>query len=181
MLTELQRRKLIKLFSMYDTNNTGFVSRSDFDLLFKKMSSLRNWSVRSPKCMVLQDKLTRMWKGLSKQADLTHDKEVSLEEWLVYKESVLQNEQAYANEVQSLMELLFDVFDKNEDGYISQDEWGNFLSVYNVSPVYAAEVFPSLNKAEAGRLTKAELTTLVSAFYYSDDPANPANSIFGPY
>jgi len=181
MVTEIQRRKLVKLFSMYDTNNTGSVSRSDFDLLFKKMSSLRNWSLRSPKCLVLQDKLTRMWTNLSKQADLTHNKQVSLAEWLVYKESVLSHEQAYTDEVKSLMELLFDVFDKNGDGYISQDEWGEFLSAYNVSPVYAAEVFPALKKAEEGRLTKEELTALVYDFYYSNDPNNPANSMFGPY
>jgi Ca2+-binding EF-hand superfamily protein len=180
MLTEIQRRKLIKLFSMYDTNNTGAVSRDDFDLLFKKMSSLRNWSVRAPKCLVLQDKLSRMWKNLSKQADLSHNKQVSLDEWLTYKDGLLGNAQAYTDEVQSLIELLFDVFDKNEDGYISEEEWGQVLSVYNVSPIYAAEVFPALTK-EVGRITKEELIKLVYDFYYSDDPDNPANTMFGPY
>ena len=180
MLTEMQRRKLIKLFSMYDTNNTGWVSRDDFDLLFKKMSSLRNWSVRAPKCLVLQDKLARMWKSLSKQADLSRNKQVSLDEWIAYKETVLSNEQAYADEVQSLTELLFDVFDKNEDGYINEDEWGQVLSVYNISPIYAAEVFPALTKEE-NRITKEELIKLVYDFYHSDDPDNPANTMFGPY
>ncbi|MEO1144065.1 MAG: hypothetical protein AAFY26_00470 [Cyanobacteria bacterium J06638_22] len=83
--------------------------------------------------------------------------------------------------MQSLTELLFDVFDKNEDGYISEDEWGQVLSVYNISPIYAAEVFPALTITETDRVTKEELIKLVYDFYYSDDPDNPANTMFGPY
>jgi hypothetical protein len=67
MLTDLQKRKLTKLFSMYDSDYTGVLVKEDFDLMFDKLSTLRNWSLRSPRCLVLQDKLMRKWKGLEKR------------------------------------------------------------------------------------------------------------------
>lgn len=79
------------------------------------------------------------------------------------------------------MELLFDVFDKNEDAYLSQGERGSLLSAHNISPMYANEVFPPLSQSGEGRLTKKELAALVYDFHYSDDPSNPANSMFAPY
>ncbi|MEL7316354.1 MAG: hypothetical protein AAFN08_15645, partial [Cyanobacteria bacterium J06559_3] len=70
MLTDLQKRKLTKLFSMYDSDYTGTLVKDDFELMFKKLSTLRNWSRRSPRCLVLQDKLMRKWQGLEKKGDL---------------------------------------------------------------------------------------------------------------
>lgn len=37
MLTELQKRKLIKFFSMYDTNYDGALVCQDFENLVKKL------------------------------------------------------------------------------------------------------------------------------------------------
>jgi Ca2+-binding EF-hand superfamily protein len=181
MLTALQTRKLTKLFSMYDTNCTGVLMREDFDQLFKKMASVRNWSVRSPRCMVVQDLLTQMWNGLAKKADKSQDKAVCLEEWLAFKTEVLASAQSYAQEVNALMELVFDVFDQDSDGKLSQTDWERLLSVYNVSPVYGAIAFPALNPDADGLLTKECLLQWVQAFYYSDTPDDPANGMFGPF
>lgn len=181
MLTALQKRKLMKLFSMYDADCTGSLAKDDFELLLKKMASMRNWSVRSPRYLVMQDQLMRMWNGLAKKADKSHDKTISLNEWLAFKEDVLASETAYSKDVHPLMELIFDVFDEDEDGKLSEDDWGRLLSAYNVSPIYAAIAFPALTPEDDGRITKTSLLKSVRAFYYSDDENDPANGMFGPY
>ena len=181
MLTALQTRKLTKLFSMYDTNCTGVLMRDDFDQLFKKMASVRNWSVRSPRCMVVQDLLTQMWNGLAQKADKSHDKAVCIEEWLAFKTEVLASEKSYAQEVNALMELVFDVFDQDSDGKLGQPDWERLLSAYNVSPVYGAIAFSALNPDADGLITKERLLQWVHAFYYSDTPDDPANGMFGPF
>ena len=181
MLTDLQKRKLTKLFSMYDSDYTGTLVKDDFELMFKKLSTLRNWSRRSPRCIVLQDTLMRKWQGLAKKADTSHNKQVSRAEWLAYYDEVLADPKACSEEVASLMELIFDVFDQDEDGKVNQEEWGQLLAAFNESPVYASLIFPSLDRDQDGWLTKAEILQLFQSFCYSDDPNEPANSMFGPY
>lgn len=181
VLTDLQKRKLTKLFSMYDSNYAGILVKDDFELMFKKLSNLRNWSLRSPRCLVLQDKLMRKWEGLAKKADTAHNKQVSRAEWLAYYEDVLADSKACEEEVASLMDLIFDVFDQDEDGKVNQEDWGKLLSAFNESAVYAPLVFPTLDSDQDSWLTKAELMQLFRDFCYSDDPANPANGMFGPF
>lgn len=181
MLTDLQKRKLTKLFSLYDSNYTGVLVKKDFELMFEKLSTLRNWSRRSPRCIVLEDKLMRKWQKLRQKADTHQNKEVSIDEWLVYYDEVLADPQAYAEEIADLMDLIFDVFDSDEDGKINQQEWGHLLAAFNESPVYAPLVFPALDANQDGWLAKEEVLQLFRDFCSGDDPQSSANSMFGPY
>jgi Ca2+-binding EF-hand superfamily protein len=181
MLTDLQKRKLTKLFSMYDSDYTGALVKNDFDLMFKKLSKLRDWSKRSPRCIVLEDKLMRKWKGLAQKADTAHNQEVSIDEWLAYYDEVLADKQTCSEMVADLMEIVFDVFDQDEDGKVNQEEWGQLLAAFNESPVYAPQIFPTLDGDSDGWLTKPEILKLFQNFCTSDDPNEPANGMFGPY
>ena len=181
MLTELQTRKLIKLFSMYDAQYKGFIDCDDFDNIAKKLAGRRNWSLRSPRYITLSSQLTYDWKCLKRDADKVHDKHISIDEWLDYYDGVLSDSAKYQKSAQHLMDLVFDAFDHDEDGKICAGEWGEFLSVFNVSPVYAPMVFPKLDGDNSGFLTKDEIKSLFHDFFYSDDPNAPGNQMFGPY
>lgn len=181
MLGELQQRKLIKLFSMNDTTFSGSIARQDFETIIKRIAYLRNWSLRSPRYQILNNKYLHNWEALRKKADVAHDQRVSLAEWLAYQEAVMGDRKQYAEEVHALMEVVFDSFDRDEDGKIRQQEWGDFLSVHSISPVYAAQIFPTIDTNQDGFLTKDEVLKLIQEFYYSDNPEDPANFMFGPY
>jgi Ca2+-binding EF-hand superfamily protein len=104
-----------------------------------------------------------------------------LKEWLSYYQSVLENEQKYKEELHTLMELVFEIFDQNEDGKISEAEWEQLFSIYNICPIYAAEVFQKLDQNQDGSLDRSEVMDLIYHFFYSDNPDHPANRMFGPY
>ncbi|WP_225885397.1 EF-hand domain-containing protein [Leptolyngbya sp. KIOST-1] len=172
---------MTKLFSMYDSDYTGVLVKKDFELMFKKLSTLRNWSLRSPRCLILQDKLMRKWQGLEKKADTAHNHQVSRDEWLAYYDDSLSDTEPRADDILSLMETIFDVFDQDEDGKVNQEEWGQLLAAFNESPVYAPLVFPALDTDGDGWLTKVEFLQHFSDFCCSDDANHPANAMFGPY
>ncbi|NEQ45266.1 MAG: calcium-binding protein [Leptolyngbya sp. SIOISBB] len=181
MLTDLQKRKLTKLFSMYDSDYTGVLGKKDFELIGKKISTLCNWSKRSPRCIVLEEKLMQKWEGLEKKADTHHNAEISIDEWYAYYDDVLADAQACPEMIAELLELIFDAFDQDADGQISQVEWGQLLAIFNESPVYAPLIFPTLDQDHDGYLTKSEIRGLFINFCYSDDPDELANQMFGPY
>jgi len=181
MLTELQKRKLTKFFSMYDNRCDGVLICQDFESLIKKIANLKNLGLRSPKYYALQDQLMRKWNDLQNEADVNRDQKVSLEEWLNYYSSVLSDKERYHQTLRSLKATMFDAFDDDNNGKISQQEWAQLLSVYNISPVYAELVFPQLDANHDGFLTKDEMLHLIYDFFYSDDPTAIANSMFGPY
>ncbi|MEB3356303.1 MAG: EF-hand domain-containing protein [Synechococcales bacterium] len=180
MLTDLQKIKLTKLFGMYDAQNNGSLDVKDFENIAKKIAHFRNWSSRSPQYIILYEKLMRKWKSMLQRADTTHNKKVSLAEWLTYYDEALADQGTYANEIQTLMESLFESFDRDNDGLISQEEWGELLCVYSISPVYAPLIFSRLDGNEDGHLSKDEVMQLLQEFFYSNDPDTPANIMFGP-
>lgn len=181
MLTELQTRKLTKLFSMYDECCNGYLCKKDFEKIVKKLAGVRNWGLRSPRYLALMNQLELDWKGLNQSADTDHDQKVSIAEWLHYYERVLDDPQNYEQQVQTLMEMIFDVFSKDESEGLNQQSWGLLLSVYNVSPVYAPLIFPTLDIEKSGSINREHMLLLIRDFFYSNEPNLPANAMFGPY
>jgi len=181
MLTHFQKRKLTKLFSIFDSDYTGVLVRADFELMYKKLTTLRNWSKRSPRAIVLEDKLLRKWQHLEQKADTHKNDAISIDEWFAYYDEILADADACSNMVGELIELVFDVFDQDEDGKITQAEWGQLLTAFNESPVYAPIVFPALDTDQDGWLTKAEVRAHFINFCYGDTLDDPANQMFGPY
>ena len=181
MLTPLQTQKLTKFFSMYDTNCDGFLVAHDFEHIVKKLADLKHLGSRSSQYLALNDRFTRFWKSLESHADQNHDHKISLDEWLAYYEIILSDEQRYQDELHGVMDIVFEVFDDNGDAKISPEEWAHLFTIYNVSPVYAPEIFKQLDRNHDGFLDREEVMNLIYQFFYSDNEDELANRMFGPY
>ncbi len=181
MLTELQTRKLVKYFSMYDADCSGCIEAENFEQIAKKLAARRNWSFRSPRYLTLVNQFEYDWKHLRAAADKSHNGQVNLEEWLSYYDGVLNDSDRYYQSLRTLMNLVLEAFDVNEDGKIREPEWGEFLSIFNVSPVYAPRVFPVIDTDSNGYLDRAGLMSLLDDFFHSDESDCAANQMFGPY
>ena len=181
MLTELQTRKLLKLFCMYDGDRNGFLVCQDFEKIADRLATVKNLGSRSPKVLVLKERFIQVWKSLLNKADTSGDKQVSLTEWLSYYDEVLKDKEKYTKEVQSLMRLIFEVFDTDGDGNISQQEWAELFQVYNIHPAYAPLAFRRLDANQDGVLSKEEVLALIDDFFCGNSTDSEANSMFGPY
>lgn len=181
MLTELQNRKLLKLFCMYDGDQNQFLVKKDFEKIAIKIAEVKNIGSRSPKLMGLKERYARVWKSLSSKADDSGDKKVCLSEWLAYYEEILGDKEKYQEEVQALMKLIFEVFDDNGDGQISQQEWTELFQVYNIHPAYAPDSFKKLDTNGDGVISREEILSLIDDFFCGNDVNAVANSMFGPY
>ncbi len=181
MLTDIQTRKLTKLFRLYDANADGVLVRQDFIALATRLANLRQGLKASPHHGQILNHLQQDWDCLCAVADQNSDAQITLNEWLAYYEQVLNDIKQYASRVIALVTLLFDAFDQDNDGQISEHEWTSLLSVFNVQPIYARSIFINLDVNQDDCLNQDEVLTLIHDFFYVSEPSAPANFMFGPY
>ena len=181
MLTDIQIRKLTKLFRLYDANDDGVLVQQDFIALATRLANLRQDVRVSPHYDQILAHLQQDWMCLCEVADQNSDARITLGEWLAYYEQILNDIKQYASRVIALVRLLFDTFDQDGDGKISEQEWISLLSIFNVLPIYASSIFLNLDANQDGVLNQDEVLTLIHDFFYINEPSAPANFMFGPY
>jgi len=192
MLTDFQKRKLMKLFSMYDACNLGVLKISDFEQLAQRLADLRGWQPDTIPYEDITSKYLLLWNRM--RSEIKHKvlsqenieeattqirSQVSLEEWFIYYDIVL-NDPSYHEEILALTETVFTVVDTDESGHLDQQEWANFFRVYNIPVIYVAETFTRIDLDGNGVLTKDEVLTMIKEFYFSNDPEVSGNYMFGP-
>ncbi|MEO0396295.1 MAG: EF-hand domain-containing protein [Cyanobacteria bacterium P01_A01_bin.137] len=182
MLTDIQTRKLTKLFRLYDVNNDGVLVQEDFTALATRLAELRRGLQASPPHdeQILAH-LQQDWLCLCQAADQNQDASITLDEWLMYYDQILDDMKQYVSRVIALVTLLFAAFDQDSDGYISEHEWMSLLAIFNVLPIYASSIFLNLDVNQDGLLNQDEVLTLIHDFFYINEPSAPANFMFGPY
>lgn len=196
MLSELQKRKLTKLFSMYDAQNLGILKLSDFERLAQRLAELRDWKPDTLPYEDITSKFLLLWnrmraeikkktsnpvakQGSFEVIDAHARNQIDLEEWFTYYDIVLHDE-SYRSEILAFSSSLFSVIDTDGSGNLDKDEWVNFFRVYNIPVVYASETFKKIDRDDDGVLSMEEVLSTMHDFHFSNDPHIPANYMFGP-
>jgi Ca2+-binding EF-hand superfamily protein len=183
MLPELQKRKIIKLFTMYDAGNHGYLNFSDYEIIAHKLGDLKGWKSDEIEYQKLLNKYGYQWISMygfiKEKLQQKLENRIYLSEWLKYHELVLQAPE-HREEVKSLAKLVFDIVDLDESGNLDLNEWQNLFQIYNLPVVYASESFGKIDLNQDGVLSREELLSSLQEFYESNDPEFPGNYMFGP-
>ncbi len=179
MLSNLQTKKLTRLFQVYDIDDDGQIEASDFERVVENVRLLHGVDGRGADA--LRHAYMKRWERLRDSADLDGDRGVSLEEWLGFWERSLEDEAQLEAEVRAIADRLFSVFDLDEDDRIGRAEFADFYGVFGLSVSLAETVFVELDANGDGAITRDELVEMSRQFYDSDDVESPGNYLFGPY
>lgn len=179
-LTDLQKRKLTRFFTVYDQNHDGVIERSDYILLANNISKAKGFALDSPLSARLRECMLRVWGNLEHIADKNQDGSVTLEEFLAYRDQLHQDEIKF-NDLVSAGLTLFDVMDDNHDGQIELQEFISFYSFFQLDEALAVDVFAKLDVEKTGYLTREQLRIYSREFNLGNDPDAIGNGLFGPY
>lgn len=184
LLSDLQTRKLMKLFGMYDADNTGVLKLHNFQTLVDRLAALRGWRPDSGEYIRLSDRFMHRWLHMKAEIkDKIHggkDGGISIEEWLRFFGQVLIDN-SYRDPVHEVANLIFDAVDADASGHLSPDEWQQLFRVYGIPVIYAQEAFDHIDLRGDHQLSKDDVLQRVEEFYYSQDPHDPGNYMFGPF
>jgi Ca2+-binding EF-hand superfamily protein len=182
MLTPLQTKKLTRLFIVLDVDRDYTLERSDYDDVVANLAKIRGWTRGSPDYAVLEDLYIRTWEELQRLADKSGDGKVGLREFLDFHDLVMSTPELQEQITSATVDLLFRAFDRDQNGYVSVDDFRMFFAAYRIRDrAVADEAFRRIDVGGRGRVSRSEAAERVQEFYCSDSFDAPGNWLFGPY
>jgi Ca2+-binding EF-hand superfamily protein len=182
MLSDFQKTKLTYFFGLYDLNKNGYLHLEDFTGIAEKLCEKMEYKTGSKHHEFLVRKTVALFYRLL--SDIPHPDQqiIHLEEWLEFFEKAILKagmEENLEEYIEIIIGYLFDLFDENNDGYISVEEYKKVFEIYGIDIEYVDKAFDNLDLNKDYRLSRYELFHAVETFLISDDPLEKGNWIFG--
>lgn len=171
-------RKFRRWFEAVDADD-GNLTRRDMTSMSERYLAARNLAPESPGARRLTAALDGLWTGLIAGADGDGDGRVTFTEMSAHLVAELTAED-YAKQLGLIGELFFDLADANGDDRIDLAEFTHIFGASSrTSDDECAEVFNQLDLDATGALSRQEYHEALREFLYGEDPAAPANHLFG--
>lgn len=181
MLSELRRKKMARLFQVYDVNKSGSLEQSDFERIAANFCQIHGWQPESDGYQVMHQAQIAQWQQIQAMSDTNNDTKVSLAEYLGAYENIEDESAFYEATVNAIVDLTFDYFDRDQDGAMTAVEFSEVYAVFNLPAAEAEAAFAQMDESDDGRIHKTDALRLVREFYLSDDPEAAGNIFFGAY
>lgn len=179
-LTPFQKRKLEKMFAMFDLNRDGRVEERDFAHRVEAVARARGWDPESAEYRRNRSFALDEWENLRENAEVVDGGGVTLDAFLRWGEIFLGDREGVRAYARGDVQLLFDAMDTDGDERISADEYRTYLEVCGLDAAAADSFFAHADLDEDGRITRSEMTHAVEEFLLSEDPAAGGNFLLGP-
>lgn len=178
MLSDLQKKKISRLFQVFDANGDGYVEAADAERVAKRIAEIRGWSEDSEEYRKVRALYGEGIQALESQFD--DQGRVDLDGYLGFHDNILNIPGAYHQVVGQLADFVFNVLDGDGDGQISLPEVKEFYRAYSIDEELAPVAFDKLDVDGDGYLSESEIRDAVSQFYFSSDPDARGNWLLGP-
>jgi Ca2+-binding EF-hand superfamily protein len=180
MLSDVRKRKLTRVFRVFDKNGDGRLQASDYEAFAHSVAEARGFQEGAPGYSLLSMRYQAMWESLRTSVELDEDGAVSLEQFLKSREEMLrgQTPEQFAEErVGPMMALL----DLDGDGVLSPTEFHQFKDIFYGGEAGSAETFKKLDLNDDGVISREEMLQHIISFFFSDDPDAAGNWLYGKF
>ncbi|WP_232380012.1 EF-hand domain-containing protein [Polyangium fumosum] len=178
MTTDLQAKKFGFLFTWFDQNGDGWLTRDDFEKMAGMFTGLAAEDDEKTKT-AMQQSFMHWWGLLLESGQGTSGEKIGHPEFLrIMSTSVIAPEN-FQNAVGRIAEGMVAALDRDGNGSLSQKEFVRMYDVVGVPPSTSTEWFKRLDRDSSGGLSCAEFRQAIVEFYLSADPNAPGNWLLG--
>ncbi|MBQ1056843.1 EF-hand domain-containing protein [Micromonospora sp. C32] len=178
MTTELQRRKLEKVFASYDADGDGVIDGLDITAMAQIWCDTYGVAPYSPGWRRIHGAAARMWRGMRGSDGPDGEKRVTVAEWVAWADKP-EFPEFVTNAAAPFSLAVFDVADADRDGRINHAEMFAAQSKSGMRSDDTQRIFDRLDTDRDGYLTSEEYGRAAHEFYLSTDPDAPGNVIAG--
>ncbi len=162
-LTQAQKTELKRLFTQFDTDGSGVLTKKDFELNAEKAAALGGYGPGSSEYKALQAKLIEQWNSLKASADANDDGQVTFEEYESWQEKiVITQPEEFEKIAKESNRLVFDALDTDNSGTISFEEFQKLD--FGIDEGKAKEYFDELDVNGNGSITREEFASMADWF-----------------
>lgn len=180
-LTELQKRKLQVAFESYDFDGDGALEKEDLERVASQTSKIQDLKSGTPGKKKVESVVTIGWDELQGIADADSSGEVTLDEWYVFFDGVINNPNKFEQYIQAAASRMIPYLDSDGDGKISLEDYKEFILSFNLGKGDAETAFKKLDTDNDGDITHEELKERIREFYLSDDENAAGNWFLGRF
>lgn len=179
MLTPLQEKKLTHYFNILDFDKNGILEKQDFTNIGINLSMNLGIFEGSEEYDKLIRKSEHIWHSF--KHFMQDNSQATLDRWLDFADKNIVNgsDELYEKHVNAVTREIIQLFDTDNDGYLSLEEYIELFVAYRIDVKYSAKSFLKLDTNSNEIISYDELLEAVRQFYRSDDKHAPGNWLFG--
>lgn len=179
MISLIQEKKLSHLFDVLDTSKNKLLTPDDFTLVGDRISNILGHAPNSRSRLNVHLRSFRLFIQLL--ADLEKEEAaISYDEWMqLFRYTLLKKPHGIKSYIHRIASYVFTLFDQDNDHVVSEKEYVDMFTVYNISEEYVKVAFQKLDENQDGVLSRQEVIDGFDDFFLSSDPDAKGNWIFG--
>lgn len=181
-ITAFLDRKLTRRFETYDSDQDGYVERSDFEQAGARTTAAFGLSDDDLRAKRFQEQLLGVWDHLYAVTDANDDERISLGEYkAAFALGLLERPESFDDVYLPFLDSLMAVADHDGDGHLGVDEYVRWTgALMNLPPSVARGVHARLDHDGDGLISTDDLLAAIRAYYFSEDPEGPGAWLLGP-
>jgi Ca2+-binding EF-hand superfamily protein len=175
-------RKLTRRFETYDSDQDGFIDRSDFERAGSRTTAAFGLSDDDLRARRFHEHLLGVWDHLSAVTDSNDDERISLVEYkAAFAQRLLERPESFDDGYMPFLDTLMAVADHDDDGHLGVDEYVRWSgALMNLPEADARVVHKRLDHDGDGLISSDDLLAALRAYYFSEDLDGPGSWLFGP-
>ncbi|HEV2887537.1 MAG TPA: EF-hand domain-containing protein [Jatrophihabitans sp.] len=176
--TDLQLRKLVKVFASFDTDADGVIDVLDFTGMAQVYCEAYGIAPRSQSWRKIHQCAQVMWRAVEQRTGSLNPAKLTRQEWISWMGSHEYDD--YVTQAAIPFSLMaFWLADADHDGRCDVDEMMAAQRRSGMSEDEIRRSFDLLDTDGDGYVTTEDFAQALEEFYFSDDPDAPGNSIAG--
>lgn len=178
MTIDSQARKFSYVFTWFDQNGDGWLTRDDFEKIAGLFTALADEKDQKNKT-AMKSAFMHWWGLLLEAGEGTPGEKIGEPEFIrIMKSSVIAPEN-FENAVGGIADGLIGALDRDGNGSLSREEYVRMYDALGVPPATSGEAFKRLDRDGSGEISYAEFRQAIVEFYLSADPNAPGNWLLG--